>query len=602
MITQLKLALKHRLKPYLKPVVNIIRQRRKSAAMPIESGELGTHYHDHIDRAKLKSLRPYKVKPSNLKLEDVKRNVNYNFYSSYGPDFKQKDCLAMSVDGPVDYERLLNGLKEIKGLSSDTFAHYLPERELVQDEIACVIRHDLDGDLVAALQQAEIEKKLGFKSSFFVLHTAPYYGLFDPEGMFLRNDECIDSYKTLQELGHEVALHTDGMLVYQDQGRDGAAALRDEIAWLRKHGINLTGTTAHNSWSVYGVENFAIFAGKDKGKWQGKRAVTQNGKWAPIGVLNESEMGLEYEANELIWQTKTPIFYAALRSQNVWRVDFINFPKELIEQESKFGRLVDFKNKFVSTDDVLDLAKMVQAPCYFYLVVHPMHYGMRGGYDQKPWHPDSAIRVENKNSVMVANQSDDGSVISTAVNVKNEFDTLDRGLDCYLSATKKIIVLGDGNLATEKVSADSKYSQVCAQFFGRAIRIVRTAAISYATEKPTLNDLVSAYEAISNKAESDCLVISASSDNPEFNLIMDWVVLLKSTRENIVFILEDLSKTEFKHGSEIIDIFAKDVFSNYLGSGAIFFDGQEKSWTAQGHHLIGKAICELLFANFQEEV
>ena len=41
----------------------------------------------------------------------------------------------------------------------------------------------------------------------------------------------IEVYKYIQSLGHEIALHTDPLLVYQDHKMDGAQAVVDEIDW-----------------------------------------------------------------------------------------------------------------------------------------------------------------------------------------------------------------------------------------------------------------------------------------------------------------------------------------------------------------------------------
>ena len=105
-----KLWLKQTLKPFLKPVLTWWRQNSPTASTS-KLEDKGTQYHEKIDKRKLKALAPYKVEQSALSLEDVFYNINYNFYSAYGPDFNQKDCMALSVDGPLDYHRFLAELK-----------------------------------------------------------------------------------------------------------------------------------------------------------------------------------------------------------------------------------------------------------------------------------------------------------------------------------------------------------------------------------------------------------------------------------------------------------------------------------------------------------
>jgi hypothetical protein len=74
---------------------------------------------------------------------------------------------------------------------------------------------------------------------------------------------------------------------------------------LRSEGLSVTGTVAHNRFDVYGAENFAIFKGKpQRGRDKPEdcpKEVIHHGKWAPLQVLDEKEMGLNYEANEIFW-------------------------------------------------------------------------------------------------------------------------------------------------------------------------------------------------------------------------------------------------------------------------------------------------------------
>ena len=591
-----KLWLKKTLKPFFKKALTKYREKKaiNMSSLPSE----GTHYHDVIDHNLLNELSSYETEPSSLSIDDVKYNVNYNFFSAYGPDFTQKDCLALSTDTPLDYERLLKNINKLPNVKSGTFAHYLPERKLAEDEIACIVRHDVDGDLVAALQQAKIENKFGFKTSYYILHTAPYYGVFKQGGVFARNEACISVYQEIQALGHEIALHTDGMLVYQDQGRDGAQCLKSEISWLRENGVQLTGTTAHNSWPSYGVENFSIFEGKDRGKGEGKKAVTHNGKWAPIGVVNEKEIGLEYEANELLWQNETPVFYAALRSQNIWRVDLFNYPKELSDEQYEFGRLIDFKNTFVSTDDLFELLKLVKAPAYLYLVVHPMHYGLRPSYDHEPWLPQVGQSVLKKGISLTANTNDNDEIISCAISKENEFGTFDRGLDCYVSAMQRIIVFGEINLANDKVSVDSKFSQVASQFFARASKVPRTAAIGVASEINFIAKYERCFKQIQNKAKCDYIILLIDFASDEANFIVTWLDELQKTDEKVVVIAKNTDSIEQGIVNKESVIYTNAIFNEYKGSASLYIDEENGIWSVQGHHLIGKAVASTLIKKY----
>jgi hypothetical protein len=65
----------------------------------------------------------------------------------------------------------------------------------------CLLRHDCEGDLAAALRLGEIENELGVKSTYFVQLRSPLYNVLStPQARFV---------KRLLELGHGLGLHFD---------------------------------------------------------------------------------------------------------------------------------------------------------------------------------------------------------------------------------------------------------------------------------------------------------------------------------------------------------------------------------------------------------
>ncbi|WP_135081457.1 hypothetical protein [Terasakiella sp. SH-1] len=69
------------------------------------------------------------------------------------------------------------------------------------DRKTFVWRHDIDIDLRAAVKMAEVEAKLGIKSTYMVIPDSPIYDISSQENKSYINE--------LQALGHEVALHFD---------------------------------------------------------------------------------------------------------------------------------------------------------------------------------------------------------------------------------------------------------------------------------------------------------------------------------------------------------------------------------------------------------
>ncbi|MFT4561412.1 MAG: hypothetical protein ACI9BW_001153 [Gammaproteobacteria bacterium] len=319
-------------------------------------------------------IKPYEVVDSDKTVDDVLGWVNEAVFTAHGPITRARGGVVGVIADPVfQYERLMRDLVAIDGMQGIPFCELLA-RKPGPGERLCGIRHDIDIDVRTALTLAELEQQYGIRSTWFVLHTAPYYGEFEG-GKFKRHDAMLHVYKRLQDLGHEIALHTDAMHVYQVQQLDGAQAITTEIEWLRENGIKVVGTTAHNSASVYGAENFAIFKGRPQSfsdrAAEARTEVTHNGRWAALGVLDEAQLGLQYEANDLFWQDDVSVAYAATRGVNRWRWN----------SESSNGYHRKHKttrtNSFVSYEALIANLTARDSGEYICLVVHPVYYGAR---------------------------------------------------------------------------------------------------------------------------------------------------------------------------------------------------------------------------------
>ena len=104
------------------------------------------------------------------------------------------------------------------------------------------LRHDVDYDLEAALAIGRAEAALGCRSTYFLLHTAPYWG----KAGF--SEAC----QELEKLGHEVGLHLNVLAEWYD-GRinDPEGRLIEVSNQLRATGIRVTGCAAHGDPLCY---------------------------------------------------------------------------------------------------------------------------------------------------------------------------------------------------------------------------------------------------------------------------------------------------------------------------------------------------------------
>lgn len=178
----------------------------------------------------------------------------------------------------VTYQRLLTHL--IKTQRFD-FRAMRDLRRPCPDKISVGLRHDIDNDISTALKLAKIEHQLGLQASYYVLHTAPYYG----------SRPCISILKEIQALGHEVGLHNDCLKALVELGTPVADTLKQTLDLLRSQGLTITGTASHGSYHTYLAANYEIFEGLSI---HGRRSF---GDQYPLGHLKMQEFGLEYEAN-----------------------------------------------------------------------------------------------------------------------------------------------------------------------------------------------------------------------------------------------------------------------------------------------------------------
>lgn len=211
-----------------------------------------------------------------------------------GPDLpgflEQVESNYRDLTNPYEaYCRLIDRLYDMPRVK------LLPLYEFAQahddQSILIGLRHDIDADPITAIRMARYLARFGICGSFYLLHTALYYGTYD-RNTLIRNPEIVRWVKAMIVAGCEIGLHNDALGVYTNYGLDGALALERELAYLRSLGAVIRGTVGHNSIPVYGAENAEIFATRKL--W--KRTANAPGLVLDrLGVLDEKTMELSYE-------------------------------------------------------------------------------------------------------------------------------------------------------------------------------------------------------------------------------------------------------------------------------------------------------------------
>jgi hypothetical protein len=168
------------------------------------------------------------------------------------PDTINGKFINSKSDSGFTYRKYVDFLNEI----SDTSKYIvLPINEFIKTinpkKIIIGLRHDIDLDLDIAFNLSKVENNVGFRSTYFVLHTANYY-LANPGNKAVHNELIIPSLKKMQNVfHHEIGWHNDLITLQLVYKIDPVIFLHQELSWLRDNGLFITGTASHGSNFCY---------------------------------------------------------------------------------------------------------------------------------------------------------------------------------------------------------------------------------------------------------------------------------------------------------------------------------------------------------------
>jgi hypothetical protein len=216
--------------------------------------------------------------------------------------WRKRTVITSEPDTNFTWEKYSAFLNKI----SDTSKYIvLPLNEFRQTfdskKIIIGLRHDIDIDLDIAYQFSEVEYKLGFRSTYFILHSAPYY-LLNPNNMAVHSEKIIPILKTMQNSRHfEIGWHNDLVTLQVIYNINPVTFLHNELNWLRSNGINIIGTASHGSnyCKVYHYLNYYFFEECTLPivpNFDNNISVPVGSKNIPIIKGKLSDFGLKYEA------------------------------------------------------------------------------------------------------------------------------------------------------------------------------------------------------------------------------------------------------------------------------------------------------------------
>jgi hypothetical protein len=174
-------------------------------------------------------------------------------------------------------------------------------RSASAERVVVGLRHDVDLRLANALDMARLERLHGLPATYFVLHTAPYYGSVK-RGEAKHDPDLIHNLRLLQDLGHEVGWHNDLVTLQYVYNIEPRTYLTQELAWLRGHGINVRGSASHGSYWCHslGFHNNYFFADLEEAAPSRPNADTIEAPGRPKVIKGTlAEFDFEYEAYHL---------------------------------------------------------------------------------------------------------------------------------------------------------------------------------------------------------------------------------------------------------------------------------------------------------------
>ena len=599
---------------------------------PCDEGTRRTTYYDTVDPERLAEKKPYIVEPSTWDDDYLRLAVNLNHFQAYGPAFEHKVTMSVGMDTMLHYGQMLKKLQANPRVRFRTFADAL-NNPPQGDEVCVIVRHDVDGDIFAAVEMAEIEDRLGIATSYYLLHTAPYYAVPE-DGVYKRHEATVPYYQRLQELGQEVGVHTDSLTLLQYQDIRGDEALPIEIERLRSHGLEIVGTLAHNSFGIYGACNYAQFKGRPSDTRSLGRAVAveHDGRWSPLRQLDEEALGLTYEGNDALWQDHTRLEFYSLNNQNWWRCVSNYYGSANVEahRPDHHARL---RGQPYAT--VIDEVLAMEGPCYVMLVCHPLSNGMRASvetpmeshrrafgdkaleavcgeqvFEGTSFH-ETIVEGEYHDPITLRWGIADGYAEFISMACENEAGQEDRPYEMIAGEDVRVLTIGRSFMAGRSVLMDTRFPQMVTRLLRVRMRNrVKIGGTSFTFDDYDKSKVREVLRGLPEEAPPQILFLGlneSDADTGGKGSFVDAMNLLDRTGISIIGVLEMSDVTEDEAMSRHSDVARRlrdyfefpivdpyEGFEAYAG-GEPLYRKSLPEWSELAHHIAADRASEVAF-------
>jgi hypothetical protein len=130
-----------------------------------------------------------------------------------------RTCAPFQSDDLRELGRLLEQASAV--VAMETIADGLA------DHAAIGMRHDVDNHIGPAVEMARWEAERGYRSTYFILPTAPYWAY---------KHELQAALEEIAGCGHEIGFHLNAITAAIQTGRDPFTILREQVEELRGYG------------------------------------------------------------------------------------------------------------------------------------------------------------------------------------------------------------------------------------------------------------------------------------------------------------------------------------------------------------------------------
>ena len=151
------------------------------------------------------------------------------------------------------------------------------------------MRHDVDNHIEPAVAMALWEEERGYHSTYFILHTAPYW----------RDKVKLHaSLLAIRGLGHEVGFHVNAITEAIQTREDPIDIALDASDELRSYGCDVRGVVAHGDRACYdhGFINDEIFTESPRPEQGAPDRIVGGIRLEPV---SRAELGFDYDPNWL---------------------------------------------------------------------------------------------------------------------------------------------------------------------------------------------------------------------------------------------------------------------------------------------------------------